>query len=48
MREFTRTSEQGMSLGFAFKDIFTLTNLVIAVISGLIGSIIFEYLRKQL
>ena len=48
MREFTHTSEQGMSLVFAIKDIFTLTSLVVAVISGLIGYIIFEYLRKQL
>ena len=48
MREFTHTSEQGMSLVFAIKDIFTLTNLAIAIISGLIGYMFFEYLRKQL
>jgi len=48
MKEFTHASEQGMSLVFAIKDIFTLTNLAIAIISGLIGYVVLEYLRKQL
>jgi hypothetical protein len=48
MGEFTRTNGQGKSLVFAIKDIFTVTNFVIAIISGLIGYVIFEYLRKKL
>ena len=49
MGEFTRAnSEHGKSLIFAIKDIFTITNFVIAVISALIGYLVFEYLRKKL
>jgi hypothetical protein len=48
MGEFTRTNGQGKSLVFAIRDIFTVTNFIIAVISGLIGYVIFEYLRKKL
>jgi len=48
MREFTHTNDQGKTLVFAIKDIFTVTNFAIAVISGLIGYVVFEYLRKQI
>jgi hypothetical protein len=47
MGEFTRSNGQGKTLIFAIKDIFTATNFVIAVISGLIGYLVFEFLRKQ-
>jgi hypothetical protein len=47
MGEFTRTNDQGKRLVFAVKDIFTASNFVIAVISGLIGYVVFEYLRKR-
>ena len=47
MGEFTRTNDQGKSLIFAIQDIFTVSNFVIAIISGLIGYVVFEYLRKQ-
>lgn len=47
MGEFTQTNGQGKSLVFAIKDIFTVTNFGIAIISGLIGYVVFEYLRKQ-
>jgi len=47
MGEFTRTNGQGKSLAFAMKDIFTVTNFGIAIFSGLIGYVVFEYLRKQ-
>ena len=33
---------------FVLKDILTGTNSLIAVISALIGYIVFEYLRKKL
>ena len=48
MGEFTHANGQGKSFIFAIKDIFTATNFVIAVISGLIGYVVFEYLRKQI
>ena len=48
MGEFTQTNGQGKSLVFAIKDIFTVTNFGIAIFSGLVGYVVFEYLRKQL
>jgi len=48
MGEFTHSNGQGKSLLFAVKDIFTATNFVIAVITALIGYVVFEYLRKKL
>jgi len=48
MGEFTHTNDQGKSLVFAIQDIFTITNFVIAVISGLIGYVLFELLRKRI
>ncbi len=47
MGEFTVANGQGKTLAFAFNDIFTLTNFVIAVLSALIGYLAFEYLRKK-
>jgi len=47
MGEFTRAYGHGKSLAFAIRDIFSVTNFVIAVISGMIGYVVFEYLRKQ-
>jgi hypothetical protein len=47
MGEFTRTNGQGKGLPFAIKDIFTLNDLVIALISGLIGYVVVEFLRKR-
>ena len=48
MGEFTHVNGRGKNLAFAIQDIFTVTNLVIAIISGLLGYLGFEYLRKQL
>jgi len=48
MGEFTRANGQGKSLTFAIEDIFSVPNLVIAVISGLLGYLIFNYLRERL
>jgi hypothetical protein len=47
MGEFTHTNAQGKSLVFAIKDIFTANNFVIALISGLIGYVVVEFLRKR-
>ncbi len=48
MGEFTRRNAPGKTLMQALFNIFTPTNLVIAVISACIGYIVFEYLRKRL
>jgi hypothetical protein len=49
MGEFTRSnSAHGKNLAFALRDILTVTNFVIAVISALIGYAVVEYLRKKL
>ena len=41
MGEFTHTNGQGKTLLFAIHDIFTTINFVIAIISGLIGYVVF-------
>jgi hypothetical protein len=48
MGEFTRANGREKSLVIAVKDIFSVANLVIAVISGLLGYLVFNYLRKRL
>lgn len=47
MGEFERTNSQGKGLFFAVEDIFTVRNFAIASMSGLIGYVVFEYLRKR-
>jgi len=48
MGEFTRSAMgQKMGLLWAFRDIFTLHNFIIAVIAGLVGYLVFESLRKR-
>ena len=47
MGEFTRTNGPGKSLAFAVKDIFTAANFGIAIFSGLVGYVVFEFLRKR-
>lgn len=48
MGEFNRSAGNGKSLAFALHDIFTRANFVIALISSLIGYVVFEFLRKKL
>ena len=47
MGEFTASNGHGKSLAFAVNDMFTGTNFVIAMISALIGYVLFEHLRKK-
>jgi len=47
MGEFERGNGQGKTLAFAVRDVFTTTNFAVAVISGMIGYVVFEYLRKR-
>jgi hypothetical protein len=47
MGEFTHANGKDKTLLFAIRDIFTVTNFLIAIVSGLIGYVVVEYLRKQ-
>ena len=48
MGEFTRSNGQGKSLWFAMTDVVTGTNFAIALVSALIGYVVFEFLRRKL
>jgi hypothetical protein len=48
MGEFTRANGRGKSLVFAFEDIFSVANLVIAIIGEVLGYVVFNFLRKRL
>jgi hypothetical protein len=48
MGEFTVANGHGKTLIVALGDIFTATNFAIAIVSSLIGYLIFEFLRKKL
>jgi hypothetical protein len=47
MGEFTRANGRGKTLAHALHDIFTSTNLMIALVSAAIGYVGFEYLRRK-
>jgi hypothetical protein len=48
MGEFTASNGRGKTFSAALIDIFTVTNFAIALISALIGYLVFEYLRTKL
>jgi hypothetical protein len=48
MGEFTVANGRGKTLAAALGDIFTATNFAIAVVSSLIGYLVFEFLRRKL
>jgi len=48
MGEFTNANGRGKTLIFALQDIFTSTNFIIAIVSALVGYVVFEWLRKKL
>lgn len=48
MGEFTTSNARGKTLAFALHDIFTVTNVAIALVSALIGYVMFEFLRRKL
>lgn len=48
MGEFSRSNRDGKSLAFAIRDIFTLQNFAIALVSASIGYVVFEFWRKKL
>jgi hypothetical protein len=48
MGEFTVANGRGKTLTAALLDIFTWMNFGIALVSALIGYMVFEYLRKKL
>jgi len=48
MGEYTRDRGYGKTLVVALKDIFSVTNFIIAVVAAFIGYVVFESLRKRL
>jgi len=48
MGEFTGVNSKGKTLAFAFRDIVTPINLLIALVCAIIGYPIFEFLRRKL
>jgi len=48
MGEFTRANGPGKTLAHAFRDILTVSNFTIAVISACIGYVVVEYLRRRI
>jgi hypothetical protein len=48
MGEFTAANGRGKTLSAALFDIFTVANFAIALVSALIGYVVFEFLRKKL
>ena len=48
MGEFESSNRKGKTLAFALKDIFTSTTFTIAIISAVMGYLLFEQLRKNL
>ncbi len=48
MGEFERSDERGRTLFLAMLDVFTGKNLAIAIVSGCIGYLVVEYLRKKI
>jgi len=48
MGEFTHANGRGKTLGWAFHDIFTITNFSIALTSAAIGYVVFEFWRRKL
>ena len=48
MGEFTAANGRGKSLWQGLVNVFSVTNLGIALVSAFIGYVVFEYLRKKL
>jgi hypothetical protein len=48
MGEFLESNHHGKTLVFAVHDIFTHKNFAIALVSALIGYVVFEYLRGSI
>ena len=49
MGEFDRSGNgEKHNLGWAFNDILTVDNFVIAVIAAIVGYLVFEFLRRKL
>lgn len=47
MGEFTASARPGKTLLYALHDIFTAANFLIALISSLVGYLVFESLRQK-
>jgi hypothetical protein len=49
MGEYEKTGNgQGKSFAWAFNDIFTTNNFLIAIVAAIVGYFVFEFLRKKI
>jgi hypothetical protein len=48
MGEFTRSNRDAKTFFSALRDVLTTANVAIGVVSGWIGYVIVEYLRKKM
>ena len=48
MGQFTHANGHGQTLSHALYNIFTGANLLIGMVSAMVGYVAFEYLRKRL
>jgi len=48
MGEYTRDRGYGKPLIIALKNIFSVTNFIIAIVAAFIGYMLFEFFRRQL
>lgn len=48
MGEFVGSSRHGKTLSYALHDIVTRENFLIALVSALVGYLVFEYLRRSI
>jgi hypothetical protein len=48
MGEFNRSNRHGKTIPHALHDIFTRESFTIALISALVGYLVFEYLRESI
>ena len=48
MGEFTRTNARGKTLAFALRDILTPQNFTIALITAIIGYLVYESFRRKI
>jgi hypothetical protein len=48
MGEFTHANERGKTFARALYDVVTPANFLIAMLSAMVGYVVFEYLRKRI
>jgi len=47
MGEFTRSAGRGKSFSYALWDIFTVKTIAIAIVTSIVGHVVFQLLREK-